>query len=92
MPSVASSGILDTLAALDAARDARERELEQRVAELEAENRKLREMLQKSTELVSRRTLAVSFLMTHLRDQGMTREQIAALTHGMLEIHESALV
>lgn len=90
MPSIASSRILDTLAELDVARDARERELEQRVAELKRESAELRELLRQSTELASRHTLAVGFLITHLRDQGLGRDQIVALTCGTLDLGQEA--
>ncbi len=95
MSSVAPSRILDTLAVLDAERDAREQYLAQRVAELEAESKaeskELREMLRKSTELVNQRTLTVGFLITHLREQGLGREQIEAIMSGTLDLRQEAV-
>lgn len=78
------SEILNTLTALDASRDAREQGLKRRVAELEKDNRELRELLAKSTALASKHTLALGLLIGHLRGQGLDREQIDALTCGAL--------
>jgi hypothetical protein len=80
------SKILDTLTALDAERDAEELRLKMRVAELEQTNRELRELLVASTDLSSRHTAALGFLIDHLRGQGLGREQIDALTLGALRL------
>lgn len=83
------SKILDTLTALDARRDAKERRLKGRVAELERTNRDLRELLAQSTDLASRHTAALGFLIDHLRRQGLGRQQIDALTFGVLRLEQA---
>lgn len=86
------SKILEALVALDAKRDAREREQEQRVSELTAENAELTKLLQTATAMSSRRTMALGLMIAHLQAQGLTREQIDRLTMGTLDLdseHES---
>lgn len=78
--------ILEALAQLDDERDAAEGKLKQRIMDLETENTELRKLLSASTDLSSRRTLAIGFLISHLRAQGLSREQIDALTHGSLDL------
>lgn len=78
--------LLETLARLDAERDAAEGKQKQRIVDLEAENTELRKLLSAATDLSSRRTLAIGCLISHLRAQGMSREQIDALTLGSLDL------
>lgn len=80
------SKILEALAQLDDERDAAEGKLKQRIMDLETENTELRKLLSASTDLSSRRTLAIGFLISHLRAQGLSRVQIDALTHGSLDL------